>query len=187
VSSEPGRRPATVFLDRDGTINRKAPEGDYVKSVAEFAFLPGAKEAVRLLTEAGLRIVVVTNQRGIARGLMTEEDVAAIHRHMLDELEAAGGRVEAVYHCPHDRGACDCRKPDIGMFRRAACEHPDLRLDESVVIGDAASDMEAALRLGVPGILVAPEDAPLPAVPVAGRASSLLEAAEWVTSGRWRP
>jgi len=107
---------ATVFLDRDGTINVKAPEGDYVKSWDEFEFLPGAVDAIRALHESGRRVVVVTNQRGIARGRMTEDDLADIHERM---LEAIGpGVVAAVYHCPHDDGQCDCRKPRPGCSAR---------------------------------------------------------------------
>jgi histidinol-phosphate phosphatase family protein len=97
----------TVFLDRDGTINVKPPEGDYVKPWDEFEFLRGAATAVRELFDAGLRVVIVTNQRGIARGLMKEEDLADIHARMV----AAIGRDVPICHCPHDEGECDCRKP----------------------------------------------------------------------------
>jgi D-glycero-D-manno-heptose 1,7-bisphosphate phosphatase len=179
----PRPRPDTVFLDRDGTINRKATEGDYVKSPEEFAFLPGAKEALRTLTAQGLRLIVVTNQRGIALGRMSEGDLDEIHRGMLDELEAAGARVAAIYHCPHDRGVCDCRKPEVGMFLRAGSEHPGLVLENSVVIGDGPADMGAADRLGLRRVLIAGEDELMePTVPVDYRAESLLDAAGWVTT-----
>jgi len=143
-----------AFLDRDGTINRKAPEGDYVKSWDEFEFLPRAAEALRLLAESGYRLVIATNQRGIALGRMREEDVAEIHRRMVEELAGQGVRIEAVYHCPHDVGKCDCRKPGIGMFERARRELPDVEPGRSVMIGDSASDMEAAERFGCDGIRV---------------------------------
>src|SRR4051794_28689346 len=133
----------TVFLDRDGTINVKAPEGDYVKSPEEFDFLPGAVEAIGALREAGRRIVVVTNQRGIARGLMTEDDLAAIHARMLE----ATGPLDAIYHCPHDDGQCDCRKPKPGMLLRAAADL-GLRLEDAVTVGDSDSDMQAGTAAG---------------------------------------
>ena len=95
----------TAFLDRDGTINVKPPDDEYVTSLAEFHYLPGAEEAIRLLANGGWRVVVVTNQRGIALRRMTAEDVDRIHR-VLMELPVA-----AVYVCPHEKGTCDCRKP----------------------------------------------------------------------------
>jgi D-glycero-D-manno-heptose 1,7-bisphosphate phosphatase len=135
---------ATVFLDRDGTINRKAPEGDYVKSVEEFELLPGAAEAVRALADAGMLVVVVTNQRGIARGRMTEADLAAIHERLRREVSG----IDAIYHCPHEEGACDCRKPRTGMFLQAQRDFPQIDFSRSAVIGDSPSDMQAGRALG---------------------------------------
>lgn len=139
----------TAFLDRDGTINVKAPEGEYVTSWAEFSFLPGAVEAIGLLRERGWRVVVVTNQRGVALGRMSLADVEDIHDRM---REAAP--LDAVYLCPHECDSCDCRKPNSGMFLQAQAEFPDIRFEECVVIGDAESDMEAGRRLGCRTILV---------------------------------
>lgn len=176
-------RPAfeTVFLDRDGTINAKAADGDYIKSVAEFVFLPGAKEALCTLTDHGLRAIVVTNQRGIALGRMSEADLAAIHGHMLTELAEAGARVDAVYHCPHDRDECICRKPGIGMFLRAERDHPGLDFAASVVIGDSWSDMEAAASLGVRRVLIAAQPRTgETVVPLDHCAESIVDAVEWV-------
>jgi D-glycero-D-manno-heptose 1,7-bisphosphate phosphatase len=153
----------TAFLDRDGTINVKAPEGEYVTSVAGFRFLPGAEEAVRLLADAGWRIVVVTNQRGIALGRMTAAAVDEIHRRLL-ELPIA-----AVYVCPHDIGTCECRKPGTGLFLQAKRDFPDIEFARSVVIGDAASDIDAGRALGCRTVMVGRP--PLP---------SLLAAAELV-------
>jgi len=140
----------TVFLDRDGTINVKAPEGDYVKSPAEFELLPGAAAAVAALREAGRRVVVVTNQRGIARGVMTEADLHDIHAAMLDAV----GPVDAIYHCPHDEGECDCRKPLPGMLLRAAEELPGLDLARSTMVGDSPSDMAAGRAVGARLVMV---------------------------------
>src|SRR5262249_50018785 len=118
----------TAFLDRDGTINVKAPEGEYVTSWAEFSFLRGAVEAIELLRERGWRVVVVTNQRGVALGRMSLADVEDIHDRM---REAAP--LDAVYLCPHERDSCDCRKPNTGMFLQAQAEFPDIRFEECVV------------------------------------------------------
>lgn len=142
-----------VFLDRDGVINRKAPEGSYVTSWGEFEFLPGALEGLARLARSAVPIVVVTNQRGIARGRMTEGDVADIHARMRSAVAAAGGRIDAVYHCPHDVG-CRCRKPEVGMFQDAEADL-GIALEESVVIGDQPSDMLAAERIGALRILIA--------------------------------
>jgi D-glycero-D-manno-heptose 1,7-bisphosphate phosphatase len=173
----------TVFLDRDGTLNVKAPEGDYITSWERFEWLPGALEAVRVLTEAGVRLVVVTNQRGIALGRMTEDDLSDIHGRMLDDVAAAGGRIDAVYHCPHEAGTCDCRKPLTGLFERARVEHPGLDFARSAMVGDSLSDMEAARRIGATAIRV-----------VAGgdrdgevhTEESLLAAARWLIDGPLR-
>jgi D-glycero-D-manno-heptose 1,7-bisphosphate phosphatase len=146
----------TVFLDRDGTINVKMPEGRYVERWEDFSFLPGAKLAIRRLNDAGLRVIVVTNQRGIALGRLTDADLAEIHRLMADRLAAAGARIDALYHCPHDRGECDCRKPGIGMFLQAQADHPEIAFEDSAIVGDSLSDMEAGARLGCRTILIDP-------------------------------
>jgi D-glycero-D-manno-heptose 1,7-bisphosphate phosphatase len=141
-----------VFLDRDGVINRKAPEGEYVTTWEEFTLLPGALQGLRLLAGSPLAIVVATNQRGIALGRMTEADLADIHRRMREAVVEAGARIDAVYHCPHDVG-CRCRKPETGMFEDAARDL-GLSLGDSAVVGDSASDMLAASRIGAVGVLI---------------------------------
>lgn len=147
----------TVFLDRDGTINRKAAEGDYVKSWDEFEFLPGAVEALALLRSQGLRLVVVTNQRGIARGLMTVAALDDIHVRMRAELARHEADVDAVYFCPHEVGECDCRKPGTGMFIAARNDFPAIDFERSVVVGDSDSDTEAAAAIGARGIRIGGE------------------------------
>jgi len=185
-SREAPARPARrcVFLDRDGIINRKRPEGDYVKAWEEFELLPGVPEALRLLARAGCRVVVVTNQRGVALGRISAQALEEIHRRMREALAQAGGRLDAVYSCPHDHGSCDCRKPGIGLFRRAEQELAGVELSTAIVIGDSVKDMEAAARLGCRAILIAEPDtaaARLEAlrsrgIPVSAHAASLLEA-----------
>lgn len=159
MSADPGRFSGTVFLDRDGTINRKAADDDYIKTVEEFALLPAVPEAIRALNETGRRVIVVTNQRGIALGRMSEEDLDRIHAHMVSQLAAEGATIDAIYHCPHDHHSCTCRKPGVGMFLLAAAEHPDVRLATSAIVGDSSSDMEAGTTLGMTRVLIETADA----------------------------
>jgi D-glycero-D-manno-heptose 1,7-bisphosphate phosphatase len=174
------RRPA-VFLDRDGVINRRLP-GDYVRTFDQFRFLPGARAGMRLLREAGYLLVVVTNQRGIGRGLMSERDLAEVHRRMQLALARAGAAVDAVYHCPHDIAeGCGCRKPLPGMFA-AALERFPVAVARSWVVGDSLSDLEAGRAVGLRGILVVPRGGERPpGVQVAG---SLLAAARDIVGRR---
>lgn len=139
-----------AFLDRDGTINVKAPEGDYVTSPDRVALLPGAARAVRALNDAGVPTVVVTNQRGIALGRMSERDLSAVHERLAALLDQeAGAHLDEILHCPHDEGVCDCRKPGTGLLRRAAADMPGLSLESSVMIGDSQSDIEAGRAAGM--------------------------------------
>ena len=137
----------TVFLDRDGVVNEKMPEGSYVTRSSEFQVLPGAVEAIGLLNSAGIRVIVVSNQRGIALGLYTAEDVRDIHAGFQKQLEAHGAHVDAFYFCPHDKNQCNCRKPLPGMFEQAVAEFPAMTAASSAMIGDTKSDMEFGRRL----------------------------------------
>jgi len=176
-------RPA-VFVDRDGVINRRLP-GDYVRAWDQFRFLPGARAGLRLLREAGHLLVVITNQRGIGRGLMSEADLAEVHRRMQVELVRAGAGVDAILHCPHDLSeGCDCRKPKPGMIERAL-ERFAIDVARSWVVGDSLSDLEAGRAVGIRGILVVPRgEHPPPGVLSAG---SLLCAARAIVAGRRQP
>jgi D-glycero-D-manno-heptose 1,7-bisphosphate phosphatase len=143
---------AAVFLDRDGVIIENRP--DYVKSLAEVAVLPGALAALAQLARRDVAVIITTNQSAIGRGLVAAETVATIHAWLLGQIAAAGGRVDAVYVCPHaPEAGCACRKPAPGMILAAAA---DLGLDlgRSVFIGDAVSDALAARAAGVPAMLV---------------------------------
>ena len=170
------RRVTTVVLDRDGVINAKAPEGEYVTDWAQFSFLPGALDALARLADAGLRVIVVTNQRGIARGRMTEQDLAAIHARLTSAVAGAGGRMDAIYHCPH-AGGCECRKPAPGMLLRAAAEHR-FSLAESAMVGDRAHDMAAAEAVGALRLYIAGFDEPTPAADYV--AADLADAVDWL-------
>ena len=139
----------TVFLDRDGVLNQKMPEDRYVTSSSEFQPLPGVHEAIGKLNRAGLQVVVVSNQRGIALGLYKASDVLNIHASFQNELKANGAHVDAFYFCPHDKNECDCRKPLAGLFEQAQAEFPEIAAESSVMIGDSWSDIEFGRRLGM--------------------------------------
>lgn len=147
-----------VFLDRDGTIN---VEKNYLYKPEELEFIAGAPEAIRLLNESGYKVVVVTNQAGVARGYYTEEDVKRLHDHMNARLAEFGAHVDAFFYCPHhpEHGVgkykveCDCRKPKIGMFLQAE-KLFDIDKSQSWMIGDNIGDIEAGKNYGVRTILV---------------------------------
>jgi D-glycero-D-manno-heptose 1,7-bisphosphate phosphatase len=140
--------PRLALLDRDGTLNVKAPEGEYVTRPEDLVLLPGAAEAVRRLNDAGVAVAVVTNQRCIALGLVTPAELDEIHATLVRKLdETAGARVDGVFHCPHDEGACDCRKPAPGLLVRAAAQL-GVPPAESIMIGDAESDVVAGRSFG---------------------------------------
>lgn len=143
-----------IFLDRDGVLNRKPPEGGYITAWPEFVWLPGAIEAVARMNRAGLTVLVVTNQRGVALGLYTEADLAQIHANMRADLASHGAHVDAVYYCPHDRGVCDCRKPGTGMFSLARRDFPEMTSENSVMIGDSHSDIQAGQAAGMKTIFI---------------------------------
>jgi D-glycero-D-manno-heptose 1,7-bisphosphate phosphatase len=174
--------PETLFLDRDGVINKRIPD-DYVKNWSQFEFLPGVKEALRLFTEAGIRLIIVTNQRGISLGRMTGEDLTEVHQQMQSEIEAIGGKITAIYHCPHNHGECECRKPQIGMFLQARRDFPEIDFAKSVMIGDSASDMEAGIRAGCRTFFITTESKASGDV-TDGDAPSLLAAALFYLSAK---
>ena len=146
--------PRAVFLDRDGVLCQKAPEGDYIKSKQEFKWLPRAKSALRTLKEAGYLLVVVSNQRGIALGRYSKKDVEKIHQLMQKELlREEGVGFDGFYFCPHDRDVCCCHKPEPGLILKAA-EELGIYLKSSVLIGDSKSDVEAGQRAGAKTILL---------------------------------
>lgn len=143
----------SVFLDRDGVINEKAPEGKYVKYWHEFHFLSGVKKAIQLLNESNFLIFIITNQRGIAKGLMNESDLKDIHSRMSEELMKVGG-IDGIYYCPHEKGTCNCRKPDIGLFRQAKVDFPEIEFRSSYLVGDSESDIIAGNKIGAQTILI---------------------------------
>lgn len=147
-----------VFLDRDGVINKKPPKAEYIKTWREFEFLPGAIEAIQLLCKKGYKIFIVSNQAGIARGIMTPKDLQNIHKNMQKELKAHGAKIDGIYHCPHDWNAdCECRKPKPGMLIQASRDHfIDLR--KAIFIGDDERDKQAGEHVECSTILVTPQN-----------------------------
>jgi D-glycero-D-manno-heptose 1,7-bisphosphate phosphatase len=152
----PALRPAlrTVFLDRDGVLNRKMPEGQYVTGWQHFELLPGVPEAIAQLNQAGLRVLVVTNQRGVALGLYSAADVDAIHSQLQQTLAEHGARIDGFYFCPHDKRQCNCRKPLPGLFEQAQAQFPEIEAATSLIIGDSLSDIEFGHNLGMKTIFI---------------------------------
>lgn len=152
-----GQPQPVAFLDRDGVVN--ADKG-YVHLIDQFEWMPGAIEAVKFLNGAGYAVAVVTNQSGIGRGLYGEEEFMFLTLWMLNEVERAGGHIDAVYYCPHHpdseneeyKAACRARKPGPGMLERAECDfHVDKR--RSFLVGNRDSDLGAAQAFGIDGFL----------------------------------
>ena len=151
-------RPA-AFLDRDGTIIRDA---SYIRDPRDVELLPGAADAIRRLNERKIAVIIVTNQSGIARGLLGVEDYNAVRRRLEDLLGAHGARIDASYMCPHHpdvTGPCDCRKPGLAMYRQAIAEH-ELAGGHSLFAGDRWRDVEPASAFGGIGILIEAESTP---------------------------
>jgi len=137
-----------AFLDRDGVINRKAGEGEYVTRWEEMHILPGVPEAIASLNQAGFRVVVVSNQRCVAKGLITTLELEALHRQICTALAEGGARIDAIYYCPHEaHPPCRCRKPRAGMLFDAAKDH-DIDLAASWMIGDSDADVKAGQNAG---------------------------------------
>jgi histidinol-phosphate phosphatase family protein len=141
----------TLFLDRDGVINRRKID-DCVKSVDEFVFEDGALEAIKKLANYFERIVVVTNQQGIEKKVMNEKALHEIHEHLKNDVQKAGGKIDAIYFCPDSNSLY--RKPNIGMGLLAKREFPDIRFKQSVMVGDTISDMKFGKKLGMKTVFI---------------------------------
>ena len=184
---------AAVFLDRDGTINEDV---GYLSNLSQLLIYPNAFEALRLLNAAGFYVVVITNQSGVARGYFPESFITDVHQLMQTHFEEKRVRIDGFYYCPHHptegeapyRRACSCRKPEPGMLLQAAADL-DIDLGRSFMIGDHASDIEAARRAGARGILVRtghwnnhkPEETGAVAI-----ADDILDAVRWILK-EWQP
>jgi D,D-heptose 1,7-bisphosphate phosphatase len=140
-----------VFLDRDGTINE---EVSYLSSIEQLKIIPRAAAAIKLLNDAGFRVIIITNQSGVARSYFSEDSLKQINEHLRTELSKEGARIDAVYYCPHHPEAgCACRKPNTGNIEKAAAEH-DLDLTGSYMVGDTMRDMETGFNTKLRTVLV---------------------------------
>ncbi len=139
----------TLFLDRDGVINERIP-GSYVRKVEEFVFLPKVLDALSILAQHFATIVIVTNQQGITKGVMTEEDLQSVHQAMKQAVSVAGGRFDEIYYCKELATSNPwCRKPNPGMAHQAKADFPQIDFTKSIMVGDSISDMEFGQRLGM--------------------------------------
>jgi D-glycero-D-manno-heptose 1,7-bisphosphate phosphatase len=137
-----------AFLDRDGVINEKAPADGYITRWEDFHILPGVADGIALLNRVGFCVVVITNQRCVAKGLLTVSELDELHRRMVEALEESGAKIDAVYYCPHElEDACDCRKPAPGMLINAARDR-GIELAASWMIGDSEIDVQAGRNAG---------------------------------------
>jgi D-glycero-D-manno-heptose 1,7-bisphosphate phosphatase len=170
---------AAVLLDRDGTINVKAPPHEYITSRQEFVWLPGAADGLARLAGAGYVLAVVSNQRGVARGLVSFDVLEEIEQVIQRELRTRGCRITAFCYCPHEHeDNCDCRKPKPGMLLALAREL-DLDLASSWMIGDSESDVQAGAAAGCRTVRLAPSGEHSSADLLAG---SLLDASRLIAA-----
>ena len=143
----------TLFLDRDGVINKKR-ENDYVKNWKEFSFIKGSLEAISFLSKVFGKIIIVTNQRGVGRGIMKEEDLILIHQRMSDQIELNFGKIDKIYYCTDVSDLSSNRKPNPGMGLQALSDFPEINFEKSIMIGDSQSDILFGHNLGMNCFLV---------------------------------
>jgi len=143
----------TLFLDRDGVINKHLPD-DYVKNWDEFEFLPGVLNALAILSDIFDCIIIVTNQRGVGKGLMNEDDLKTIHERMLFEIKINNGRVDRIYYCTDVDKESLNRKPNSGMAFKAKNDFPNIDFKRSIMVGDSLSDMVFGTKLGMKTVLI---------------------------------
>ena len=147
-----------IFLDRDGTIN---VEVDYLYKTEDFKFEENADKAIKIFNDLGYKVIVVTNQSGIARGYYTEDDLKKLHDFVDEKLAKIGAKVNAYYYCPHHPNGtleeykieCQCRKPNLGMFLSAQKDF-HINFEDAIIVGDKISDLESGVRLGMRTVLV---------------------------------
>jgi len=143
----------TLFLDRDGVINHEK-DNDYIYHYGEFQFYEGVREAIQYFSTRFGKIIIITNQRGVGRELMTEEDLLQIHEQMIADIEASGGRIHKIYYCIADDAAHPNRKPNPGMAREALKDFPEIDLSKSIMVGNKISDMQFGRNAGMHTVFV---------------------------------
>jgi len=154
----------TLFLDRDGVINKKI-DNDYVKAWEQFEFLPGVIEALKILSVKFGKIIIVTNQQGVGKQLMSEDDLHAIHKKMIIDIEKAGGRIDKIYFAPQLKSEnSDYRKPAIGMALQAQKEFTDIDFSKSIMVGDSYHDMQFGKKAGMTTVFISPMPEQLPVI-----------------------
>ncbi len=147
------RPPEYLFLDRDGVINLKLPQR-WVTRVEDLVLIPGAAQAIARFNAAGIVVLVVTNQRGVALEYFSLQALETVHNHLRELLSASRAHLDAIYVCPHARDACTCRKPLPGLFHQAFAEYPLARPDNSLMVGDSLSDIQAGFGIGMPTVFI---------------------------------
>jgi histidinol-phosphate phosphatase family protein len=147
----------TLFLDRDGVINHEKDQ-DYIYHYDEFNFYEGVREALQYLSTKFGKIIIITNQRGVGRKLMTEEDLLSIHEQMLADIEVSGGRVHKIYYCVANDDSHPNRKPNAGMAREALRDFPEIDLERSIMVGNSMSDMQFGRNAGMFTVFVRTTD-----------------------------
>ena len=138
----------TLFLDRDGVLNHEKKD-DYIRNRDEFRFYDGVKEALKELNEVFGVIVLVTNQKGVGRGLMTLDDLSDIHSKMMEEIKSAGGRIDKLYFCTDLENDSPCRKPNAGMAELAKKDFTQIEMERSIIVGNKLSDMKFGRNAGM--------------------------------------
>lgn len=149
-----------LFLDRDGVLNKRIA-GDYVRSISQWEWLPGAKEAIPLLNQHFDRIVLVSNQQGVGKGYFSQDDLQTLTQFFLEEITQVNGKLDAAFYCTHlSSDKCTCRKPQIGLALMAQNAFPDIDFAHSLMVGDSLSDMEMGKNAGMRTIFVCTEQSP---------------------------
>ncbi|MCX6735932.1 MAG: HAD family hydrolase [Candidatus Parcubacteria bacterium] len=146
-----------AFFDRDGVINKKAKEHQYITGVENFVWNDGIFDLMRRLQDLGFEIIIITNQRGIARKIMTNKDLEAIHSHMTDTLRQKGVSLLDVFFCPHEENSCECRKPKPGLINQAREKYP-IEIESSILISDSQKDIEMGMKAGLKYSIFIPSD-----------------------------
>ena len=175
----------TLFLDRDGVINERLP-GRYVKDWEEFQFTPNCLKAIEAFGKMFHTIVVVTNQQGIDKGIMTKEELDGVHNTLLTEVKNSGGHIDRIYYCPKlSKFNPPCRKPNTGMAWQAKKDFPNIDFQKSIMVGDSFSDMEFGWQLGMRTIFIEgkkEENERTAKIPVDARFENLWQVSEYLKS-----
>ena len=146
-----------AFVDRDGVINKKAPPHQYITKAEDFHFNDGVFELLADLISHGFELIIITNQRGIARQMLTEQDLDAIHTFMRDKLKQRGIELLDIFYCPHEKDSCNCRKPRPGMLEQACAKYP-VDLANSILISDSPEEIAMGKNFGVGHNYLAPSN-----------------------------